>query len=539
MVRSTLDPADLPQGRSRVAVIGLGMAGATAAHLLAKKHDVVAIEALPQAGLHFHSIADGDISFDVPLRAMSPHYYPNLFRWYRELGVELASVNYQSTGSDAETHTPYFQYSNLIVFGYALPCPRIFPLAALFQTVVIVVNYLWLVFASVFRLATDRRKRLDTISTGAYLREGRYAPCFVDRFFLPVMSTLLSCSYEQVLGYPASLVLDFFCARHTTLFTGWWRLREGVQAVSKRLLSGLECRYNCGVARIERRGLGTADASVRIHYGPEAAKTYGKYEDFDYVVLATDAPVAARLLADGSADERTLVNAVSSFTARIVAHTDRTLMPTDPASWSGLNYFSSEDDLAAARAGSPAGVSPRNASMTTAHMTRFGMRRCATSDFASSPPPRQPLCEGADDAVAGSDDVVFVKRDGKHVFQTWNPYREPAEGEKLRESRMSRAVWTVDGLAAFDDAVARGAQGSRRIWFAGSYASRGVTLLEQACTSAMDVAADFGVDPGFKAVHESKYWWPLAAVGALLHALAWIMSFLRRLLLPSGPFRRV
>ena len=98
------DEKNRVEKRSRVAVIGLGMAGATAAHFLKETHDVVAIEALPRAGLHHHSVTVGANTYDVPLRAISRHYYPNLFRVYEHLQVELRPVNYESTGVDADSN---------------------------------------------------------------------------------------------------------------------------------------------------------------------------------------------------------------------------------------------------------------------------------------------------------------------------------------------------------------------------------------------------------------------------------------------------
>jgi predicted NAD/FAD-binding protein len=516
MVRAA-EGTQLPQGRCRVAVIGLGMAGATTAHLLAQKHDVVGIEALPQAGLHYHSIADGDISFDVPLRAMSPHYYPNLFRMYQVLGVDLAPVNYQSTGSDGDSKDPYFSYSNAIIAGHALPFPRLRS-ATLWQTINIVFNYLWLVFSSTFLMWNDRDGALYRETMGNYLVRNRYSGTFVDRFFLPVMSTLLSCSYEQVLHYPAALILEFFCARKTTLFTGWFRLKSGVRAVSQKLLEGIECRYDTKVTRIERVWTGAKVTSVRLYFDGVQ-----RYEAFDYVVLATDAPVAAKMLHDASADESVLLNSVGSFHARIIAHTDDSFMPTDKRSWSGLNYFSVERDPLAARSKAlekPA--APHDASMTTAFMNRFGMSGALTGEAAAFAMEQEAL------ARPGTPEDVQTTVTSL-MFQTWNPHHAPRKEAIIRESYMGRAVWSVEGLAAFQAACARGVQGRGRVWFAGSYASRGVTLLEQACTSGLDVAADFGVDLPFQITREPTYNWLMTLVGAVLMLLAWIASIPRRL----------
>ena len=76
------------------------------------------------------------------------------------------------------------------------------------------------------------------------------------------------------------------------------------------------------------------------------------------------------------------------------------------------------------------------------------------------------------------------------LFETWNPVGEPSR--VVKRARMTRAVWNVEGFRAAE-AAGRHAQGHGGIWLCGSFAARGVTLLEQACSSALDVAADFGV----------------------------------------------
>ncbi len=112
----------------------------------------------------------------------------------------------------------------------------------------------------------------------------------------------------------------------------------------------------------------------------------------------------------------------------------------------------------------------------------------------------------------------------KNVFETWNPYSPPKEGTVIKEVRMTRAVWTVPGRDRFE-AVSRIAQGARRVWFAGSYASPGVTLLEQAVHSALDVALDMGVELPFEVEPTYGQYRGLLVLAALLHVLAKAWDF--------------
>ena len=680
----------------RVAVIGLGVAGATACHLLSQKHTVVGIESAPEAGLHVHSVHTQEYNFDMPLRAVSPHYYPNLYQLYQHLGVAMHNVNYENTGVDAETGEAYFRYKNLMVGPFALSIPwitipksstaaaasvssaqqaappppppscgpspptknsrsaaakgvspmhlasvvsslipevvreRWIPwLSAVVLMIVIVSDYLWLVFATPWDLWWSRPRSTAAPSVNAadgggadgvvgkgkafnenthlpahlgssssapqllggcyamtiheYLAHRRFSKAFEERFLLPVMSSLLSCSYDQVAQYPAEFICGFFCSRLTTFFTGWQRVGTGVREVSAKLLTGVECRYRCRVTSLRRS---EDNQCVLLSYVQTRRKRVGSAEAeeeeeevvtvvderFDHVVVATESNIVPLILKDASEDERLATTSVSSFTANIVAHTDASLMPVSRHDWSGLNYYSRVDDVAASAAphagddvasstlrhrrvvpaadvgndvstslvhqrsavndvsainkssaGSQTTSPPRpNASMTTAHLNRFSPRNSLSRGSGA--------CRSAGDVKAtegkrcslqeGAADAVTTPSSPKDVFESWNPYTLPAEGTVIKQVVMSRAVWTVEGRDQFIAAAPR-CQGRRRVWLAGSYAAPGVTLLEQAVTSALDVALDFDVDVPFKVRPTVELYGVAIGFAACLQVLAW------------------
>ena len=448
---------------SKVLVVGLGMAGVCTANLLQRgKHQVTAVDAFPAPGLHHHSVSlpDESLSFDLPLRAISPHYYPNLFHVYKSMGVGLQSVNYQSTGCNASDKAPRFRYSNIIIGGHAFPLPVLLPFSRLRTIVQVVASYLWYVFHTPYLLRFHATWLADT-TTRDFFAYYNYSDDFVFGFFLPVMSTLLSCSYAQVMDYPADLLAMFFCARSTTCVTGWYKVKDGVAAVSNRLLKDIPCRFNTRIQRVTR--------TINPQTGrPQCHVVFpdGSLEVYDHVIFACDVGAVEKMLADPDEDERVLLTHCSAaFTARIVAHRDNRLIQPDRSSWNTLNYFSDDDPQAVRRMGDlqPAPRSThenaRCASMTTAYLGHIG----------------KPAAD---------------------VFQTWNPYQEIDENSIIKESWMTRGVWNVNGRHVFESLGTK-VQGRNAIWFAGATMCIGVTLLEQACTSALDVAEDFGVDVGF------------------------------------------
>ena len=83
-----------PEERKQIAVIGSGIAGLVAAHLISRKHDVTLFEREKTLGMDAHSIDSHGARMDIPLRVFSEAYYPNLCRIYRQLGVRYKAADY-------------------------------------------------------------------------------------------------------------------------------------------------------------------------------------------------------------------------------------------------------------------------------------------------------------------------------------------------------------------------------------------------------------------------------------------------------------
>jgi hypothetical protein len=119
--RVTTEPSE--PGRKRVAVIGSGVAGLSAAYLLSRKHEVHIFEREPTIGMDAHSLSTHGARMDIPLRVFSESYYPNLCNLYKLVGVQydLADYSFSCYGGAASSASAYFRYVNLFVRGMALP----------------------------------------------------------------------------------------------------------------------------------------------------------------------------------------------------------------------------------------------------------------------------------------------------------------------------------------------------------------------------------------------------------------------------------
>jgi predicted NAD/FAD-binding protein len=399
----------------KVAVVGAGIGGLAASWRLGARHEVTVFERHASPGMAVHGVRIGDgpdaPRVDVPLRVFYPGYYPQLTALYRETGVDTEPVDYSTTFTDPAGRV-FFGYRNLRAGPFTLPVPagrRVLRRRGL-------------------RILRDflrfRRRGLGGTAgrtIGALLEDERYSPEFVRDFLLPAFATICTCTYDNVLTFPADHVVEYLS--RGVLLTSVRRARGGADEVVRRLAG--RARLRCGVdLRAIRRGEGCVELVVD-----------GATERFDHVVVATQANHALRLLADASATERRTLEAVRYDSVEVVTHTDEALLPPQRADWAPVNLLVS-----------PAHDRP----MSTIWMNA----------------------------------VQSALRNAAPVFQTVHPLVEPAASKVLARHRFERSVVDVASRQALDDLAALHRERDRRVWFCGSYARPGIPLLESAVASS-------------------------------------------------------
>ena len=110
----------------RVAVVGSGIAGLTAAHLIARKHHVTLYERESTLGMDAHSVRHHRARVDIPLRVFSEAYYPNLCKLYTLIGIVYHSADYSfSLLRAVRAPSAYFRYANFFHKGASYPYPSL------------------------------------------------------------------------------------------------------------------------------------------------------------------------------------------------------------------------------------------------------------------------------------------------------------------------------------------------------------------------------------------------------------------------------
>ena len=317
--------------RLKVAVVGTGISGLSAAWLLHPRHDVTIYEKARRIGGHSNTVSatigGAEIAVDTGFIVFNPATYPNFVELLRVLGVE-------SCVSDMS-------------FAVSLDAGRIeysgSGLAGLFsQTSNLVRPRFWGMLADLVRFYRRATRDapgsgLGQASLGEYLDAGRYGAAFRDHHILPMASAIWSAAPTDILDYPAEAFLRFYDNHGLLRLTGrpiWRTVVGGSREYVARLAAPLAAhiRAAAGAVSIERIGgrVVVADAA-------------GTRDAFDRVVVATHADEALALLANPSADERALLGAFRYSRNEAWLHLDETFMPRRRAVWASWNHVAGGD----------------------------------------------------------------------------------------------------------------------------------------------------------------------------------------------------
>ena len=413
----------------RIAVVGSGIAGLSAAWLLNQRYPVTLFESDRRLGGHSNTVEvetpDGPVPVDTGFIVYNDRTYPNLMALFDHLGVATCRSD-MSFG--ASIGAGELEYSSVSLNGM------------LGQRGNLVRGRFWAMLLDIVRFYRAAPKLLDrsdleALTLGDYLDANGYTAAFVDDHLLPMGAAIWSTTSQQMRAYPLIAFVRFF-ASHGLLDLNvvrrpkWRTVLGGSRNYVTRLADGLDVRLKSDIAAILRR----PDGVDIVHSG-------GHREHFTDVVIATHADQALRLLGDPDAAETAALGAFSYTGNTAVLHSDPSLMPRRRRVWASWNYI-----------GEPA------ADTDTQLCVTYWMNRLQQLPTRTQ------------------------------VFLTLNPTRPVAPGLLHQAIAYSHPLFDHHALAAQRRLPAL--QGRRNTWFAGSYFGHG--FHEDALKSGLAAAEALG-----------------------------------------------
>ena len=309
-----------------IAVIGAGISGMGAAHMLGGDSHVTLFEAESRLGGHARTIMAGQSGtqpVDTGFIVFNYANYPHLAALFAELDVPVVKSSMSFGASIDGGRLEYGLASVRAVFAQSKNAldPR---------------------FLRMLRdIARFNSKGYDlaaanpALTTGDFLNQlgvGRY---FRDYYLAPLSGAIWSTPTDKIMEFPAFAMMQFFKNHALLGVTGqhqWYTVDGGSTEYVRRVetslkAKGVNLRLGCSI-----------DAVRRVGGGVEIKAQGGEWEQFDEVIFATHSDDSLRLLSDASDTERTALSKISYQPNDIILHADASIMPKRRVCWSSWNY---------------------------------------------------------------------------------------------------------------------------------------------------------------------------------------------------------
>ncbi|MGN0063009.1 MAG: NAD(P)/FAD-dependent oxidoreductase [Nocardioides sp.] len=311
------------------AVVGGGVSGLTAAHVLSGARRVTLFEQDGRLGGHAHThdvplggpAGERDVAVDSGFIVHNDRTYPQLLRLFAELGVRTRATEMSMSISCTTCGLTYAGGRGAAGF---LAQPR----RALDPRYVRMLADVPRFHRAARELLEDDDPVADAITWGDFLTSGGWSAYFVDHFAVPLVSCVWSAGVEDALAYPARHLFRFLDHHGMLTVKGsptWRTVEGGSRTYVEKLAAALpDVRTSAPVVAVTRH-----------HDGVEVRTADGHVEEFDQVVVATHADQALGLLADASVEEKELLGAIGYSVNRTQLHRDSSLLPPTRAraSW--------------------------------------------------------------------------------------------------------------------------------------------------------------------------------------------------------------
>jgi len=320
-----LDQTQSP--RRKIAVIGAGISGLSAAYYLSAYHNVTLFESATRLGGHARTVIagkNGDQPVDTGFIVFNYVTYPYLTRLFRDLDVPVIKSE-MSFGASINDGWLEYGLNNLRAISAQ---KRNFVRPQFYKMIADILR---------FGKQAEAAATNDDKTIGELVDELGLGNWFRNNYLMPVCGAIWSTPVGDVEDFPAKSLVQFF--RNHALLAGtgehqWWTVKGGSIEYVRRIEAALiarDCviRTSAPVVQVKRQGTG-----VSVHVGTEN-------ELFDDIVLACHSDQALGILGeDATETEAMALSAIRYQPNLAVLHCDTSQMPKRRACWSSWAYQS-------------------------------------------------------------------------------------------------------------------------------------------------------------------------------------------------------
>ena len=317
----------------KIAIVGAGVSGLTAAYVLSNEHDVTLFEREETLGGHAHTVdapgGDADYAVDTGFLVYNDATYPKFISLLERLGVGSKESSMTFSYHDVRRNLEW-KGSNLnTIFAQRRNIFR----PRFLRMVVDILS-----FNRTLRGLLDESFS-PTLTLANVLEKRRWSKEFVDWYLIPMGAAIWSANPHTFAEIPARTFAEFF-SRHGLLRVSGrpqWRTIEGG---SRTYVTRLEHE----IAERGKIHVATSVESIRRSESGVEVVTEGGVESFDHVVIACHSDEALAMLEHPTDDERIVLGAIRYQPNDVTLHFDESQLPRNRRAWAAWNYRRDDND---------------------------------------------------------------------------------------------------------------------------------------------------------------------------------------------------
>jgi len=310
----------------KVAVIGSGISGLSAAYFLSKKYKVDLFEKEDRFGGHSHTIDiklnedTNKIHADIGFIVFNKKTYPNLINFFKEIEVEIEKSNMSLSFMSKDIDLEY--------------CGK--GLKGIFSHKKNLFNFdffkMFLEILKFYKKSSKLNEFNEDISLGEYLANEKHSEYFINYHLIPMVSAIWSMPPYDAKKMPIKFFMKFF--QNHGLFNlskrpQWYTVKNRSRQYVNKIIEKISGEHfkNYKIQKIKR-----ISNFVRIFYGSE-----NEYFDYDKVIIATHADEAKQMIEDKSEEESKILGSFQYKKNLAIIHSDEVVMPQKRFNWSAWN----------------------------------------------------------------------------------------------------------------------------------------------------------------------------------------------------------